>query len=86
MSGADSRSAGARAAEPGTVEAALVGGPADIPESTRRCRADAGARTIKLAHRGGYEHFELVDAADPADPAADGPAIFRWTTRTKIAE
>ncbi|MFC4053587.1 MULTISPECIES: DUF5988 family protein [Actinomadura] len=83
MSEADSRSAGARAAEPGTVEAALVGGPADIPESTRRCRADAGARTIKLAHRGGYEHFELVDAADAA---ADGPAVFRWTTRTKIAE
>lgn len=83
MSAADSRSAGARAPESGTVEAALVGGPADLPESTRRCRADAGARTIKLAHRGGYEHFELVDTAGLN---AAGPAIFRWTTRTKIAE
>lgn len=83
MSAVDSGSAGARMPESGTVEAALIGGPADIPESTRRCRADAGARTIKLAHRGGYEHFELVDTAEVD---RDGPAIFRWTTRTKIAE
>nr|UPI48926.1 DUF5988 family protein [Micromonospora sp.] len=83
MSAMGGRSTGNRAPRPGTVEAALIGGPADIPESTRRCRADAGARTIKLAHRGGYEHFELVDTVEVN---ADGPAIFRWTTRTKIAE
>jgi hypothetical protein len=75
---------GSRSRGNGTITIVLVGGPADIPESVRPRTVAATERKIKLAHRGGYEHFELVDELVSTD--ADGPAVFRWTMRTKIAE
>lgn len=75
---------GSRSHGNGTIAIVLVGGPADIPESARPRTAAATERKIKLAHRGGYEHFELVDELASTDE--DGRAVFRWTMRTKIAE
>lgn len=65
------------------VRAVLEGGPAEIPTSLRALTAVPSERKIKIPHRGGYEHFELVDA--PSGPSG-APAVFRWTMRTKIAE
>jgi hypothetical protein len=64
------------------VDVVLVGGPADLPEAVRRTRARDGD-TIKIVHRDGYEHFEHDRRPGP-DP--DGPRVFRWTMRTRIAE
>jgi Family of unknown function (DUF5988) len=36
-------------------------------------------------HRGGYEHFTR-DADAPPAAGASAPAVYRWTTRTRIAE
>lgn len=56
----------------------ILGGPIEIPE-TLRVEADALADgKLKIAHLGGYEHFELVEDSQPQ--------VFRWTMRTKIAE
>ncbi|WP_345475579.1 DUF5988 family protein [Actinoallomurus oryzae] len=66
-----------------TFEAVLIGGPADIPMAARTVRAAATETKIKLRHRNGYEHFEIV--SDPDGRRAER-AIFRWTMRTKIAE
>ncbi|WP_327010429.1 DUF5988 family protein [Dactylosporangium sp. NBC_01737] len=63
-------------------DAFLEGGPRSIEESARFCRTPVDTTKIKLPHRNGYEHFELV--REPAPEA--GPALFRWTGRTKIAE
>jgi hypothetical protein len=71
-------------AEPATVDAVLEGGPTDLPEQERRRRSTPGEFTIKIMHRGGYEHFTRDADALPAGPSA--PAVYRWTTRTRIAE
>jgi hypothetical protein len=65
-----------------TITAVLQGGPSDLPESARTRQADGSGDTIKIMHRGGYEHFEPVADA----PAGAGTVIYRWTTRTRIAE
>jgi hypothetical protein len=62
------------------VRAVLRGGPADLPADLREIRTSPPDRTLKIPHRGGYEHFEL------ADEGADGVQVFGWTMRTKIAE
>lgn len=62
------------------VPVVLHGGPDDLPETARRQAAD-GRTTIKVEHRGGYEHFELIE-----DAAGAAPAAYRWTMRTRIAE
>ena len=64
------------------VEVALEGGPADVPRTLRVMHDVVSAGKIKIPRNGGYEHFERVGAA--ADPG--GPPLFRWTTRTKVAE
>lgn len=69
--------------------ARLVGGPADLPEGARTRPGGAsgeGADKIKVAHHGGYEHFER--AAGAGDPGRDGSAEvqFHWTMRTEAAE
>lgn len=71
-----------RGGEP--VKIVLEGGPPDIPETTWIQRVMPDHHKIKVAHRGGYEHFELASRSR----GLDGPelAIFRWTMRTKIAE
>ncbi|MFD0689612.1 DUF5988 family protein [Actinomadura fibrosa] len=61
----------------------LVGGPVDLPEAARRTRARDG-ETVKILHRGGYEHFERDEQSGGPDP--DAPRVFRWTMRTRIAE
>jgi hypothetical protein len=65
-----------------TVLAVLRGGPDDIPDQRRICRTPADNDKIKLVHRGGYEHFER-EVTERAEPDA---VVFRWTTRTRIAE
>jgi hypothetical protein len=70
-------------AEPETIDAVLEGGPLDLPEQERRRRTTPDDSTIKIMHRGGYEHF--TKDAD-ARAGAPGPAVYRWTARTKIAE
>ncbi|MEU1806419.1 DUF5988 family protein [Streptomyces sp. NPDC019937] len=63
----------------GPIEVVLEGGPEDLPRAHRTGRSSLAARKLKIQHRNGYEHFELVDG----DLV---PAVFRWIMRTKIAE
>ncbi|TDE32609.1 DUF5988 family protein [Actinomadura sp. 6K520] len=73
-----------RLTSPGeTVEAVLIGGPADIPQVARTVRTPVAETKIKILHHNGYEHFEIVrePRIDPSRPVA-----FHWTMRTKIAE
>jgi hypothetical protein len=64
-----------------TVEVVLTGGPSDLPATLRNLRVHHGERKIKVIHRGGYEHFEREA------PALEiAPVVYRWTTRTRIAE
>lgn len=65
------------------VDAVLVGGPDDLPAAVRRTRVRDGD-TIKVVHRGGYEHFDCDER--PQDQERPGPRVFRWTMRTRIAE
>ncbi|MFF1274895.1 MULTISPECIES: DUF5988 family protein [Streptomyces] len=72
-----------------TIEAVLVGGPADIPEEARTVRLPVTIdgnldEKVKLRHLNGYEHFERAPGA--VDPDRTSPVIFQWTTCTKIAE
>lgn len=65
----------------GIIEAVLEGGPANLPAELRSHRVSPVADKIKVRHYGGYEHFERDSFG-----AADGPVVFRWIGRTKIAE
>jgi hypothetical protein len=65
-----------------TIPAVLEGGPNDLPATVRRLRVPADDQKVKIAHRGGYEHFERQTPPTPGDAAV----VFHWTTRTKIAE
>jgi Family of unknown function (DUF5988) len=65
-----------------TIPAVLEGGPNDLPATVRSLRVPAEDLKVKIAHRGGYEHFER-DTPPPPDATA---VVFHWTTRTKIAE
>ncbi|MEU9065957.1 DUF5988 family protein [Streptomyces sp. NPDC048109] len=72
-----------------TIEAVLVGGPADIPAEARNVRLRITDESnlddkIKLRHRNGYEHFERAPGA--VRPDRTSPVVFHWTTCTKIAE
>ncbi|AQS66329.1 DUF5988 family protein [Streptomyces pactum] len=72
-----------------TIEAVLVGGPADIPAEARNVRLPITGESglddkVKLRHRNGYEHFERAPGAVRPDRAS--PVVFHWTTCTKIAE
>jgi hypothetical protein len=66
----------------GPVEVALEGGPADVPRTLRVMHDVVSDGKIKIPRNGGYEHFERVGAL----PESGGPPLFRWTTRTKVAE
>ncbi|MCQ8827762.1 DUF5988 family protein [Streptomyces malaysiensis] len=63
------------------IEVVLEGGPEDLPRAFRTGRSTLISKKLKIQHRNGYEHFELVN--DSTDITT---AIFRWTMRTKIAE
>jgi hypothetical protein len=66
------------------VEIALSGGPVELATADRSIPAAELGHTLKIRHRGGYEHF----VHDGESRVSDGRdiAVFRWTHRTKIAE
>jgi hypothetical protein len=65
------------------IDAALEGGPEDLPPSMRRQRTTSTSK-IKIRHGGCYEHFEHSGEYRPGD---DGDVlVFRWTMRTRVAE
>ncbi|NES17169.1 MULTISPECIES: DUF5988 family protein [Micromonospora] len=66
-----------------TIEAVLVGGPSDLPATARSQRLPSDGQKVKIHHRGGYEHFERESAGAVA---SRDPVVFRWTTRTRVAE
>jgi hypothetical protein len=63
------------------VDVVLVGGPSDLPAAARTQRVGPEDVKVKLIHRGGYEHFERE-----RDASGSAPVVFRWTSRTRIAE
>ncbi|WFE39930.1 DUF5988 family protein [Micromonospora sp. WMMD998] len=64
------------------VQILLTGGPRDLASDRRTLQLDASPEKIKIEHLGGYEHFEPT-----GEHTTDGHAVvFRWTTRTRIAE
>lgn len=65
------------------IQAVLVGGPSDLPATVRSQRLPPDGQKVKVHHRGGYEHFERETAAVAGSP---DPVVFRWTTRTRVAE
>jgi hypothetical protein len=67
--------------EDNTVVVTLEGGPATLPQ-TMTVEWSKDLCKIKLPHGNGYEHYELVE---PTATTGSRP-VFRWTTRTKIAE
>ncbi|UAB97631.1 hypothetical protein Dvina_05680 [Dactylosporangium vinaceum] len=67
------------------IQAVLEGGPADLPTELRNQFVTDGTDKIKVNHYGGHEHFERAPAMLPG-PVSAGPAVYRWTMRTKVAE
>ncbi|HTJ38483.1 MAG TPA: DUF5988 family protein [Dactylosporangium sp.] len=63
------------------LTAVLEGGPSSLPEALRRQPAPSGDDRIKVPHLGGYEHFERAGSVD-----GDAQVVYRWTTRTRVAE
>ncbi|AEV86934.1 hypothetical protein ACWT_5915 [Actinoplanes sp. SE50] len=61
-----------------TIDATLIGGPADFPPEFRNQQVAAGAGKVKVAFYGGYEHFENRDS--------ETPEILVWVGRTRVAE
>lgn len=67
----------------GEMEIVLTGGPSDLPPTARTLRVRPTENKVKIAHRGGYEHFER----DPTpQPTCTAPIVYRWTARTRVAE
>ncbi|MEU6894066.1 DUF5988 family protein [Streptomyces sp. NPDC046557] len=62
--------------------AALEGGPDDLPE--RLVPAPAPGEDVKVAHRGGYEHFKAT--ARFRDAPQGRVPVYEWWERTEIAE
>jgi hypothetical protein len=67
-----------------SVQAILEGGPETIPAELRIQEVSPLERKIKLLHYGGYEHFERV--SQPEENTVSQHPVYRWTTRTEIAE
>ncbi|WP_232533699.1 DUF5988 family protein [Plantactinospora sp. KBS50] len=64
------------------VQIQLQGGPPDLAPDQRTLQLPGNPEKIKIEHLGGYEHFERT-----GEHATDGrTVVFRWTTRTRIAE
>ncbi|MFI7081492.1 DUF5988 family protein [Micromonospora sp. NPDC049903] len=62
------------------IEVVLEGGPTNFPLQLRRRRILPGLDKIKIHYNGGYEHFERTD------PGTEKTIVYRWVTRTRIAE
>lgn len=67
-----------------SVRAVLEGGPASIPVASRIQTVGPHDEKVKLPHYGGYEHFERADEYDMNGACQE--VVFRWTTRTEMAE
>ncbi|GAA4076265.1 DUF5988 family protein [Nonomuraea soli] len=70
---------------PYDVNIFLLGGPSDFPEGARYRRLDNLDEKVKIQHRSGYEHFERSDEHYHVGGDCQG-VVYRWTTRTRIAE
>ena len=66
------------------VEAVLVGGPDTIPAASRIREVSPFDEKVKLPYYGGYEHFERVRSL--VEDTSCLQVMFRWTTRTELAE
>ncbi|MFG1843638.1 DUF5988 family protein [Micromonospora sp. DT228] len=66
------------------VAALLQGGPSDLPSSSRQCLVDGGQDKVKIQFMGGYEQFERTD--EVVDRHGERQVVYRWTTRTRVAE
>jgi hypothetical protein len=69
----------------GQQYALLEGGPAEIPVDRREHPVGVADGKIKLAYYGGYEHFERTDEYSGGHDGQRRP-IYRWVSRTEIAE
>jgi hypothetical protein len=74
----------AQIVEARSVLAILVGGPATIPSESRMQTVGPNDEKVKLPYYGGYEHFQRTGEFGEGD--VDCPVVFRWVTRTKLAE
>ena len=66
------------------IDAILEGGPEGLALPHRRCRVPEAEDKIKVPYLGGYEHFERTGEYTSHEGAPR--RVYRWTTRTKIAE
>jgi hypothetical protein len=67
------------------LDAVLEGGPADIPAAERYRRVSGEELKVKIPHHGGYEHFERT--GEQLNGTDGHPrSIYRWVTRTRVAE
>jgi hypothetical protein len=71
--------------DPSGINVVLVGGPGDFLETARFRRAGQADEKVKVLHKSGYEHFERTMEHYRLEGGCQG-LIFRWTTRTMIAE
>ncbi|UQW99480.1 DUF5988 family protein [Streptomyces sp. RerS4] len=74
-----------------TTMAVLEGGPDDLPE--RVVPVAAPGEDLKIAHRGGYEHFRATSRfRNGGQNAGEGGGeggrlpVYEWWERTEIAE
>ena len=67
-----------------SVQAILEGGPVTIPDTSRMQVVSPFDEKVKLPHYGGYEHFERTVSF--VEDTSCRQIIFRWTTRTELAE
>ncbi|HEX6521439.1 MAG TPA: DUF5988 family protein [Streptosporangiaceae bacterium] len=63
------------------VLAVLEGGPTTLSDVARTQIVSAFTEKIKIPHYGGYEHFERTNELQE-----NNHIIFRWRTRTEVAE
>jgi hypothetical protein len=68
----------------GMVPATLEGGPAGFPDQLRVMSVEPTTQIVKVEYCGGHEHFARADDSDDVEPSES--VLFRWATRTKIAE
>lgn len=66
------------------IWAVLEGGPEGLPDASRLQVVSPVDDKIKVMHYGGYEHFERTDLLD--ESGSFPQIVFRWTTRTEMAE
>ncbi|RBQ17809.1 hypothetical protein DP939_23405 [Spongiactinospora rosea] len=62
----------------------LQGGPDDLSQAARRCRAPADDPEVKVPRRNGYEHFCRTTEILIVDRCEF--TVYRWSYRTCVAE